>query len=165
MSGQLLSEQSIGVDAFVALVKAHVTVTRQLNSQLVADHGLTLSDFEVLLRLARAPEHRLRRVDLALQVLLTPSGVTRLLDGLERQGWVDRASCAEDRRVVYAVLTEAGVAKLRNARTSHVAQIEEHFAGRLDQEELGALVDLLGRLGDNIGEPPCDPDAGASPAP
>ena len=165
MPSQLLSEQSIGVDAFVALVKAHVTVTRQLNSQLVADHGLTVSDYEVLLRLARAPERRLRRVDLAQQVLLTPSGVTRLLDGLERQGWVDRASCAEDRRVVYAVLTEAGLAKLRDARTSHVAQIEELFARRLGQEELGALVELLGKLGDGVEEPPCDPDAGASPTP
>lgn len=165
MPSQLLSEQSIGVEAFVALVKANATVTRQLNAQLVADHGLTVSDYEALLRLARAPERRLRRVDLAQQVLLTPSGVTRLLDGLEQQGWVDRASCAEDRRVVYAVLTEAGLAKLGEARATHVAQIEEHFARRLGREELGALVELLGKLGDGVEELPCDPGAGASPAP
>jgi len=153
------------VSAFVALVKAHATATRQLSAQLVADHGLTVSDYEVLLRLARAPDRRLRRVDLAQQVLLTPSGITRLLDGLERQGWVDRASCAEDRRVVYAVLTDAGLAKLYEARTSHVAQIEEHFARHLGGEELGSLVDLLGRLGEGVEEPPCDPDAAASPGP
>lgn len=165
MSSQLLSEQSLGVDAFVALVKAHATATRQLNAQLVADHGLTVSDYEVLLRLARDPERRLRRVDLAEQVLLTPSGITRLLDGLEQQGWVGRASCETDRRVVYAVLTDAGLEKLREARTSHLAQIEEHFARRLGTEELASLVELLGRLGDAIESPPCDPEVEASPAP
>jgi DNA-binding MarR family transcriptional regulator len=160
-----LSEQSIGVDAFVALVKAQATVTRQLNAQLVADHDLTVSDYEVLLRLARAPEQRLRRVDLAEQVLLTPSGITRLLDGLERREWVARGSCAEDRRVVYAVLTDAGLAKLREARTTHLAQIDDHFARYLDPEQLGALVELLGKLGNGAEEPPCDPDVPASPSP
>lgn len=156
MPGQLLSEQEIGTDAFVALVRAHATVTRQLNVQLAADHGLTISDFEVLLRLARAPEHRLRRVDLAQQVVLTPSGITRLLDGLERQGWVDRASCSEDRRVVYAVITEAGLAKLLEARSTHVPQIEEHFARRLPRDDLVSLVGLLGKLGDEGPDLPCD---------
>jgi DNA-binding MarR family transcriptional regulator len=153
------------VDAFVALVKAHATVTRHLNAQLVADHGLTVSDYEVLLRLVRAPDRRLRRVDLAEQVLLTPSGITRLLDGLERHGWVGRASCETDRRVVYAVLTDAGLEKLRDARVSHVAQIEEHFARRLGRDELASLVHLLERLGDTSEQPPCDPDVEASPAP
>jgi DNA-binding MarR family transcriptional regulator len=156
MPSQLLSEQSVGIDSFVALVRAHATVTRQLNAQLAADHGLTISDYEVLLRLARAPERRLRRVDLAQQVLLTPSGITRLLDGLERQGWVDRASCAEDRRVVYAVLTDAGLAKLRVARSTHIPQIEELFARRIGPEELASLAELLGRLGDDAPELPCD---------
>jgi len=159
MPSQLLSQQEIGTDAFVALVRAHATVTRQLNAQLAADHGLTISDFEVLLRLARAPDRRLRRVDLAQQVVLTPSGITRLLDGLERQGWVDRASCSEDRRVVYAVITEAGLTKLQEARSTHVPQIEEHFARRLPREELASLVGLLGRLGDEGPDLPCDVDA------
>jgi len=154
-----LSQQEIGTDAFVALVRAHATVTRQLNAQLAADHSLTISDFEVLLRLARAPDRRLRRVDLAQQVVLTPSGITRLLDGLERQGWVDRASCSEDRRVVYAVITEAGLTKLQEARSTHVPQIEEHFARRLPREELASLVGLLGRLGDEGPDLPCDVDA------
>jgi DNA-binding MarR family transcriptional regulator len=154
-----LSEQEIGTDAFVALVRAHATVTRQLNAQLATDHGLTISDFEVLLRLARAPDHRLRRVDLAQQVVLTPSGITRLLDGLERQGWVDRASCSEDRRVVYAVITEAGLTKLQEARSTHVPQIEEHFAHRLPRDDLASLVGLLGKLGDDGPDLPCDVDA------
>jgi DNA-binding MarR family transcriptional regulator len=154
-----LSQQEIGTDAFVALVRAHATVTRQLNAQLAADHGLTISDFEVLLRLARSPEQRLRRVDLAQQVVLTPSGITRLLDGLERQGWVDRASCSEDRRVVYAVITEAGLAKLQEARSTHIPQIEEHFARRLPTADLATLVGLLGKLGDEGPDLPCDAEA------
>lgn len=162
MPSQLLSEQSIGVEAFVGLVRAHAAVTRQLNAQLAADHELTISDYEVLLRLARAPDRRLRRVDLAQQVLLTPSGITRLLDGLERQGWVDRASCAEDRRVVYAVLTEAGFEKLREASSSHVPQIDEHFARLLGPEDLASLVALLGRLGDESVELACEPEGGAT---
>ena len=86
MSSQVLSEQSIEAQTFVTLVRAHALVTRQLNAQLNAEHGLTISDFEVMLRLARSPEQRLRRVDLAEQVLLTASGITRLLDGLDTRG-------------------------------------------------------------------------------
>ena len=93
MSSQVLSEQSIAVESFVSLIRASTHATRHLSAQLTADHGLTISDYEVLLRLSRAPERRLRRVDLAEQVLLTASGITRLLDGLERSGYVERASC------------------------------------------------------------------------
>jgi DNA-binding MarR family transcriptional regulator len=150
-----LSTQEIGTDAFVALVRAHADGHERLNAQLATDHGLTISDFEVLLRLARAPDHRLRRVDLAQQVVLTPSGITRLLDGLERQGWVERASCSEDRRVVYAVITVAGVAKLREARSTHVPQSEEHFAPSREPRE---PRQLLGRLGGEAPDLPCDAD-------
>ena len=159
MSRQLLSAQSLGVEGFVALVRAHATATRSLNAQLSADHGLTISDYEVLLRLAGAPERRLRRVDLAEQVLLTASGITRLLDGLERQGWVERGACDGDRRVVYAVLTDAGLEKLREARSTHIPQIEAHFGRGLTPEELAILVELLDKLEGAGDEPPCDPDA------
>jgi DNA-binding MarR family transcriptional regulator len=158
MQSQILSEQSLGVDAFVALVRTHATATRSLNAQLSADHGLTISDYEVLLRLARAPERRLRRVDLAEQVLLTASGITRLLDGLERQGWVERGACDGDRRVVYAVLTDAGLAKLREARATHLPQIEQHFGRGLTPEEQSLLVELLGKLDGDAAELPCDTD-------
>ena len=92
MPSQVLSEQSSGVQAFVALLRAHATATRRLNAQLTAEHGLTISDYEVLLRLAQAPERQMRRVDLAEQVLLTASGITRLLDGLEQTGLVVRGA-------------------------------------------------------------------------
>jgi DNA-binding MarR family transcriptional regulator len=150
---QVLSEQSLGVRAFAALVRAHAAATRELSAQLAADHGLTISDYEVLLRLAWAPDRRMRRVDLAEQVLLTASGITRLLDGLEQNGFVERGACASDRRVVYAVLTEAGLEKLREASTSHVAQIDELFGAHFGEEELEAVGDLLSRLG---GEDPRD---------
>jgi DNA-binding MarR family transcriptional regulator len=143
---QVLSEQSVAIESFVSLVRASTHATRHLNALLTADHGLTLSDYEVLLRLSRAPDRRMRRVDLAEQVLLTASGITRLLDGLERSGHVERGSCDTDRRVVYAVLTEEGLQKLREASTSHVAQIEEYFQSRYDQEHLVALNALLARI-------------------
>ncbi|MFO7572017.1 MAG: MarR family winged helix-turn-helix transcriptional regulator [Gaiellaceae bacterium] len=148
--------QSSAIQAFAGLLRAHATATRQLNAQLVGEHGLTLSDYEVLLRLGRAPDRRMRRVDLADQVLLTASGITRLLDGLESAGYVERGSCDADRRVVYAVLTDAGLAKLRSASMSHVEQIDALFGERLDETELAELADLLQKLGP--GDPgDCDP--------
>ncbi len=143
---QVLSKQSISVESFVSLVRAYTHAVRELNAQLTADHGLTISDYEVLLRLSRAPDQRMRRVDLAGQVLLTASGITRLLDGLERHGYVARAACDSDRRVVYAVLTNDGLAKLQRASETHVAQIEDYFNTRYDETELADLTALLGRI-------------------
>jgi len=152
MSSQVLSEQTSHVSAFVALLRAHAAATRRLNVQLLADHGLTLSDFEVLLRLARASDMRMRRVDLAEQVFLTASGVTRLLDGLERSGLVERGSCSTDRRVVYAVLTQSGLDRLQGAAASHFAQIEELFGEHFDAGEVDELTALLDRLGEGATE-------------
>jgi MarR family 2-MHQ and catechol resistance regulon transcriptional repressor len=146
MMSQVLSKQSISVESFVSLVRAYTHAVRELNAQLTADHGLTISDYEVLLRLSRAPDQRMRRVDLAGQVLLTASGITRLLDGLERHGYVARAACDSDRRVVYAVLTNDGLAKLQRASETHVAQIEDYFNTRYDETELADLTALLGRI-------------------
>jgi DNA-binding MarR family transcriptional regulator len=157
MSSQVLSEQSSAVRAFLGLVRSHAAVTRRLSAELTNDHGLTINDYEVLLRLSRSPDRRMRRVDLAGEVLLTPSGITRLLDGLERAGFVERGTCASDRRVVYAVLTDAGLAKVREASTSHVAQIDELFEARLDAAELETVGDLLVRLGEAAADEDCRP--------
>jgi DNA-binding MarR family transcriptional regulator len=151
MSSQVLRTQPLAAQAFVALIRAHAAATRTLSAQLSADHGLTISDFEVLLRLGRAPERRMRRVDLAGELLLTASGITRLLDGLERAGYVERGSCTEDRRVVYAVLTDAGLEKLRAAAATHFEQIDELFSARFEQQELDELAGLLTRLGGDDG--------------
>ena len=156
MTSQVLTDQSIAIRAFSALLHGHAAVTRQLNTLLSAEHGLTLSDYGVLLRLARAPGRRLRRVDLAVAVLLTASGITRLLDGLERSGLVERHACTSDRRVVYAVLTDAGLAKLHEAAESHVAQIEELFGAYFDPAEQQVLGELLARI-DGVSPGTCRP--------
>ena len=145
MSSQVLSTQVH--EAWTSLLLGHAALTRELNAQLVSEHRLTINDYEVLLRLARAPDRRLKRVELAQSVLLTPSGITRLLDGLEREGLVEKAGCETDARVTYAALTVAGRQKLREASVSHVADIERLFNSRFDEEELNVLAELLGRLG------------------
>jgi DNA-binding MarR family transcriptional regulator len=137
---------STSVEAFVRLLKAHAAATRELSADLVRDHGLTINDYEALLRLARADERRLKRVELAESLLLTPSGVTRMLDGLERAGYVEKGSCDSDARITYAVLTDAGLDKLREASSSHVAQVRGFFEQRFDENELATLAELLGRL-------------------
>jgi DNA-binding MarR family transcriptional regulator len=134
------------LDAWALFLRAHAALTRELSADLVAEHGLTLNDYEVLLHLARAPDRKMRRVDLAESVLLTASGITRLLDGLERSGFVERILCDSDRRVAYAKLTPAGLQKLRQASRTHVAGIEELFVGRFNDEERATLTELLSRL-------------------
>jgi len=142
----LLKQQDSALDSWVRLLRGHASVTRAMSAQLVAEHGLTINDYEALLHLARAEDGRMRRVDLAERLILTASGVTRLLDGLEVAGLVERASCASDRRVTYAVLTAAGRTKLHEASESHMADIRAYFEGRFSTEELRQLAALLGRL-------------------
>jgi DNA-binding MarR family transcriptional regulator len=147
------------LEPFVNFLRAHAAVVRELSSELVAAHGLTINDYEVLLRLSRAEGSRMRRVDLAQEVLLTPSGITRLLEGLERSGFVERVACKEDLRVSYAQLTNAGRAKLRAAGKTHVAGIHRLFLDRFDADERAVVGELLGRLtdGEDGGEP-CAPE-------
>ncbi len=145
--------------AFVALLRASTAVTRQLNAELVADHGLTINDYEALLRLSRADDQQMKRVELADSLILTASGVTRLLDGLECAGYVRKGSCSSDARISYAVLTDEGRAKLEEASVSHVAGIRELFEARHDAEELATLARLLERLpgGADFDEGDCSP--------
>ena len=121
MSTPLVEQREQQLEAWKRFLRAHAALTRQLSADLVAEHGLTINDYEVLLHLSRAEEQRLRRVDLAERVILTASGITRLLEGLERGGYVERDSCPSDRRVVYAKLTDAGLDKLREASRTHLA--------------------------------------------
>jgi DNA-binding MarR family transcriptional regulator len=133
--------------AWGGLLRSHATMARAMNAELVAEHGITLSDYDVLIALANAPEHRMRRIDLANSVVLTASGITRLLDRLEAEGWVGKQHCKSDARVTWAVLTEAGHQKLLEAAQTHHADIARLFTDRLTAEELDALGCLLGRLG------------------
>ncbi len=146
MSSQVLRTQGLTETAFLRFLRAHAAVTRELSARLENAHGLTLSDFDVLVQLFHAEGNRLRRVDLARTVLLTASGITRLLDGLERAGWVEKQHCASDARVTYAALTKPGHAKIVAVRTSHAADIEELFGAQYSETEKATLDELLARL-------------------
>jgi DNA-binding MarR family transcriptional regulator len=141
-----VENETRALDAWVRLLRGHSATVRELNAQLISDWGLTINDYEALLLLSHAERERLRRTDLVQNLQLTPSGVTRLLDGLECAGLVEKAQCESDARVTYAVLTDAGRTKLADASCSHVAAIRELFEDRYTAAELRTLVDLLGRL-------------------
>jgi DNA-binding MarR family transcriptional regulator len=147
LSAQLAVEPNL--EAWIKFLRAHASLTRELSGRLEADHGLTLNDYDCMVQLAYAPERSLRRVDLARSVLLSPSGITRLLDGLEREGWVEKRSCESDARVTYAHLTDTGLAKFKAVRKTHLADIEQAFGSRFTAEELAAVSSLLGRLLDS----------------
>jgi DNA-binding MarR family transcriptional regulator len=134
------------LDAWISFLRSHAAITREMSVQLQREHGLTLNDYEVLLHLEQAEGRRLRRVDLAERVLLTASGITRLLEGLERVGYVEKDTCASDARVTYAHLTEEGRAKLKEASRTHLAGVDELFVSRYSGSELATLSDLLSRL-------------------
>lgn len=134
------------VRAFTRLLRAHASTTRLLSAELLEEHGLTISDYEALLVLSRADGHRLKRVELSRQLLLTPSGITRLLEGLESTGLVERQSCQSDLRVTYARLTDAGAERLRGASCAHVASITALFEEHLSDSEITALADVLDKL-------------------
>ena len=147
--------QTPALVAWARLLRGFTSLSRTFNAQLLAEHDLTINDYEALLVLAHADEQRMRRTDLAQSLQLTASGVTRLLDGLERAGLVRKAQCASDGRVAYAVLTEAGGAKLREASSSHAAAIGALFEERYEADELATLVELLGRLPSAGGDVAC----------
>jgi DNA-binding MarR family transcriptional regulator len=142
----LTLKASPAVHALGRLIGAHATLTRELSAQLVDRHGLTLGEYEVLMLLAHAPDRRMRRIDLAHEVRLSPSGVTRMLDRLEATQLVEKGSCASDARVTYAVVTDVGLAKLAECSVDHFGAVERLLGERLDEDEVASLVELLGRL-------------------
>ncbi len=134
------------LESWVSFLRAHAAITRELSAQLQREHGLTLNDYEVLLHLSWAEHKMMRRVDLADRILLTASGITRLLAGLARAGFVGKETCSSDARVSYAKLTDAGAEKLREAAVTHLRGIDELFTSRYSGAELATLAELLSRL-------------------
>jgi len=124
----------------------HTAVVRQLDAELRAAHQLSLTSYEVLLYLYQAPGRRLRMSELADSVLLSLSGITRLVDRLTQAGLVMREPCLDDRRGFYAVLTEEGRARFRAAARTHLAGIREHFLSAFGDEDLEALAELWARI-------------------
>jgi DNA-binding MarR family transcriptional regulator len=148
--------------AWHALIRAHSRIVRKLEAELEAEHGLTLPAYEVLAHLSEALDQRLRMTDLAKHAILTPSGLTRLVDKLVRDGLVERLRYGGDARVIYAVLTPAGMAKLQLAYPTHVRGVREHYVDWLTPAQQAAVSDALGDLAEakcrEILEPdPADP--------
>jgi DNA-binding MarR family transcriptional regulator len=132
--------------AWRALLETHAAVTELLARELVAERGLPLSRYDVLLNLAEAPGGRLRMQELSESVLLSKSGLSRLVDRMEEAGLVRRERCEDDRRGWFTVLTERGRSALRRAAPIHLRGIQEHFARHLDGEEARVLATVLARV-------------------
>jgi DNA-binding MarR family transcriptional regulator len=135
-----------GLAAWRTFLQAHATVMRRLEADLEADGQLSLADLDVLLQLAGADGHRLRMSELADNVLLSRSGMTRRIDRLEASGLVRRHECAADRRGAFAGITEAGLDRLQRARPTHLRGIQEHFLDRLSADDLDVLRDALTKI-------------------
>ena len=131
-----------------AFLRAHAQLIRTLEAELAQAADLPIASYDVLVQLAEAPDHRLRMTDLADRVLLSRSGLTRMIDRLERDDLVRREPVPGDARGMYAVLTRAGVDRLRSASHVHLPGIGEHFVQRFNRGELDRLGQLLGRLAD-----------------
>lgn len=121
-------------------------LTKELDAELLAQHGLGLSAYEVLLHLAQAPEGRLRMSNLAESVLLSRSGLTRLVDRLAHGGLIERFECPSDARGAYAAITDAGLAKLAAARQTHLEGIRARFLERFSESELDQLASFWARV-------------------
>ncbi len=132
--------------ALRGLMRAHASLAKRLDAELEQAHGLPLSSYEVLHHLESAPEGRMRMCDLAEHAQLSRSGLTRLVDRLERDGLLSRCTCEHDARGAYACLTEQGVQRLSDARGTHLAVVREQFLSRFSEPELGALAEMWDRI-------------------
>jgi DNA-binding MarR family transcriptional regulator len=141
-----ISRHDSRLSTWAAFLRAHARVVRELERELQAEQRLALTDYDVLVQLARADERRLRMSELADRLLLSRSGVTRLVDRLVAEGLVERATCDTDRRGQWAALTDAGVDRLRAASPTHLRGVAEHFLDRLTPDELDAMERMLGRV-------------------
>ncbi|HST82998.1 MAG TPA: MarR family transcriptional regulator [Kineosporiaceae bacterium] len=124
----------------------------ELDRQLASDAELSLTDYELLVRLSEAPDGRLRMRELADAALATRSGVTRAVTRAERAGWVRRVECEDDRRGMNAELTEAGRAKLAAAAPGHVTAVRENLLNLLTPEQLAQLTEIGGRLHEHLAD-------------
>jgi len=132
--------------AWRGLLRAHASLAKRLESRLEREHGLQLSSYEVLQHLIDAPGGRMRMCDLAEQAQLSRSGLTRLVDRLERDELLGRCSCEHDARGAYACITENGRERLDAARGTHRAVVREHFLSHFSEGELEALGKMWERV-------------------
>jgi DNA-binding MarR family transcriptional regulator len=141
--------------AWRGLIRAHACLAKRLDYELEHAHRLPMTSYEVLHRLADSGGGRMRMCDLAEQAQLSRSGLTRLVDRLEREGLIERCSCDHDARGSYACLTETGRTRLEEARGTHLAVVREHFLSHFSESELDMLADMWERIA------PCGAGVGA----
>ncbi|AYF30765.1 MULTISPECIES: MarR family winged helix-turn-helix transcriptional regulator [Micromonospora] len=137
------------ITAVGLLVEAHAGLAARFAAQF-EEHGLSPVEFEVLTRLARSPNNQLRMTDLAAQTSLSTSGVTRVVDRMERDGLICRRACPSDRRSSFAVVTTAGLSRLDDVLPGHLRIIEQWFTSQLDPAQLDGLLDGLRRVRDAV---------------
>jgi DNA-binding MarR family transcriptional regulator len=142
--------------AWRGMLFAYRDMTTAIDERLEREHDLSLSSYEVLLLLSRAPERSMRMGQLADGLLLSRSGLTRLVDRMVARGLVERHTCSEDRRGTWARLTEAGAERFREARPTNLAAIREQFVSKLDEDDLERLASIWEKL-DCAGTGPEDP--------
>ena len=128
--------------AWRGMLRVHSDMTRVLDAELTHRHGLPLTSYEVLLFLADSPDGRMRMSELADSVLLSRSGLTRLVDRLERDGLLKREQCEEDARGYFAAITDRGRALFTEARRTHLAGVRERFLSRFSRDDLVTLGEL-----------------------
>lgn len=147
----------VEMHAWRSLLRAHARLLARLDADLQASQGISVTDYGVLVQLSEGEDGRMRMSELAERLLLSPSGLTRRLDGLVAAGMVERHRCPTDRRGAFAVLTPAGQARLQAAAPDHVEQVRRHFVDRLSRKQLVALGDALDKvtLGDSKAESSC----------
>jgi DNA-binding MarR family transcriptional regulator len=141
--------------AWLGLLRSHAHLMAALDHELREEQNLTLPEYEVMAFLSEAPESRMRMSDLAEQARVSPSALTRRIDRLEREGFVERLRCPEDGRVTWASLTRAGLRRLTQAAPTHVRGVREHYLSHLSRSDLRALADSLERVAASIDEVPC----------
>ncbi len=132
--------------AWQGLISTQARLMAALDEELADAHGLSLAEYEVLVHLSDAPEGARRMSELASLALVSPSGLTRRVDGLAAKGLICRQSCPSDRRGSLAVLTEEGRRRLVEAAPTHVAGVRRHLVDRLSPSELAVMAEALGRV-------------------
>jgi DNA-binding MarR family transcriptional regulator len=142
----LIELTGIELGAWRGMLRVHAALVRELDAELDAAHDLPLSSYDVLIYLQAAPDKRLRMAELADSVLLSRSGVTRLVDRLEREGLIVRDTCVSDGRGCFAVLTDEGEELLQRARPTHLAGVRERFLSHFSDEELMQLARFWERV-------------------
>ncbi|MGH2512579.1 MAG: MarR family winged helix-turn-helix transcriptional regulator [Candidatus Limnocylindrales bacterium] len=150
------------LETWRAFLMAHALLTRRLDEDLRSAEGLTLGEYSALLQVAEAPGHSLRMNQLADGIFLSRSGVTRLIDRLEADGLIERSSCTSDGRGSLAVLTDAGLVRLRAASGTHLRGIDQYFLAVIAGSDLEQLNQTFKAIGERVrveGEPVCAPAA------